>query len=179
MQNPLVLCAKRACLQHNKHICLLFGRWFRKPPEKEWNLGKKGSGKLRFCLTETFQFDRWTWKKDRNKAEMKECKRLPYILNKRTNKRTLNKRKLHKWHYFKAIQDDQKYYEATKGPISYKEEHNGAICKTKCKEHHGEYTGKTVWQPTEDKNVRTWSRLDNGKSRKCTSCTEHSINSGC
>ena len=36
-----------------------------------------------------------------------------------------------------------------------RKEYSGVVYKIKCKEHNGEYIGKTVWQLTEYKNVRT------------------------
>ena len=61
--------AKSVHLQHNRCLCLLFGRWFRKEKdEKEQKLGKKVSIKLHFML-------KMGLKKDRNKAEVKERKK--------------------------------------------------------------------------------------------------------
>ena len=59
--------AKSVRLQHNKHICLLLGRWFRKHP-KERKLGKKVYSKTSFQL-------KMALKKVKNKVEMKERKK--------------------------------------------------------------------------------------------------------
>ena len=43
--------AKSVRLQHNKHIRLLFEKWFRRhAPEKEWKLRKKSFSKTLFQL---------------------------------------------------------------------------------------------------------------------------------
>ena len=59
-QNAFFPRAKSVCLQHNKLIRLLYGRWFRNPPKKELEVRKE------FPKT-SFQL-RMEWKKGQRKS---------------------------------------------------------------------------------------------------------------
>ena len=66
-QNMFVSHAKSVRLQHNKHVHLIFGRWFRNSHKRTKARGKVPA-KLHFRYG-------WTRKKYRNKVKTKECKK--------------------------------------------------------------------------------------------------------